>query len=139
MGQFYLGKRRAAAIFAVPAALVLLLLAYGLQRGAVVFAAQLFADRTVGLAAVGILLLLGAWRFASVLHAFLGGERREKHRVLDQAVMAALAAVIVISHLGSGYYVLAYSNAGSQVFNQTNPDLMDLATPGPSLAPGQTP
>ena len=139
LGQFYLGKRRAAAIFAVPAALVLLLLAYGLQRGAVVFAAQLFADRTVGMAAVGILLLLGAWRFASVLHAFLGGQRQGKYRVLDRAVMAALVAVIVISHLGSGYYVLAYSNAGSQVFNQTNPDLMDLATPGPSLAPGQTP
>ena len=141
LGQLYIRKRRAAALFAVPAVLVLLLLAYGLRRGPVVFAAQLFADRTVGLAAVAILLLFGAWRLAAVVHAFAGGERRKTHRIVDRAVVAALAAVIVISHLGAGYYLLAVtSDAGSQVFAQAgNVRLIDPATPGPSLAPGQTP
>ena len=64
LGQFYTGKRRLAAIFAVPALLVLLLLAYELRRGPVVLAAQLFAERNVGLAAVVIVILVGAWRLA---------------------------------------------------------------------------
>ena len=140
LGQLYIRKRRPAVLFAVPPVVVLLLLVYALRRGAIVFAAQLFADRNVGLATVAILLLLGVWRLAAVVHAFVGGEHLRTRRILDRAVVAALAAVIVISHLGSGYYLLTYSNAGSQVFNPPgdNP-LLDEATPGPTLAPGQTP
>ena len=134
LGQLYEGKRRAAAVFAVPAVLVLLLLVYGLQRGAVVFAAQLFADRSVGLAAVAILILLGAWRLVAVVHAFLGGQPRESRRVVDRGILAVLAVLIVVSHLGAGYYMLAYSDAGAQAFNPNNPDLIDQ----PSLAPGET-
>jgi LCP family protein required for cell wall assembly len=134
LGQFYEGKRRAAAVFAVPAVLVLLLLVYGLQRGAVVFAAQLFADRSVGLAAVAILILLGAWRLVAVVHAFLGGQPRESRRVVDRGILAVLAVLIVVGHLGGGYYMLAYSDAGAQAFNPNNPDLIDQ----PSLAPGET-
>ena len=134
LGQLYEGKRRVAAVFAVPAVLVLLLLVYGLQRGAVVFAAQLFADRSVGLAAVAILILLGAWRLVAVVHAFLGGQPRESRRVVDRGILAVLAVLILVSHLGGGYYMLAYSDAGAQAFNPNNPDLIDQ----PSLAPGET-
>ena len=134
LGQLYEGKRRVAAVFALPAVLVLLLLVYGLQRGAVVFAAQLFADRSVGLAAVAILILLGAWRLVAVVHAFLGGQPRESRRVVDRGILAVLAVLIVVSHLGAGYYMLAYSDAGAQAFNPNNPDLIDQ----PSLAPGET-
>jgi LCP family protein required for cell wall assembly len=134
LGQLYEGKRRAAAVFAVPAVLVLLLLVYGLQRGAVVFAAQLFADRSVGLAAVAILILLGAWRLVAVVHAFLGGQARESRRVVDRGILAVLAVLIVVGHLGGGYYMLAYSDAGAHAFNPNNPDLIDQ----PSLAPGET-
>jgi LCP family protein required for cell wall assembly len=134
LGQLYEGKRRVAAVFAVPAVLVLLLLVYGLQRGAVVFAAQLFADRSVGLAAVAILILLGAWRLVAVVHAFLGGQPRESRRVVDRGILAVLALLILVSHLGGGYYMLAYSDAGAQAFNPNNPDLIDQ----PSLAPGET-
>ena len=141
LGQLYVGKRRWALVFAVPPLLILVLLAYALRRGLVVFAAQLFADRTVGLATVAILLLLGVWRLASVVNAFVSGESPKTHRLLNRAVVVALAAVIVVSHLGGGYYLLAYSDAGSQVFNPGDGDssLIDEATPGPSLAPGQTP
>ena len=134
------GQRRAAALFAAPAVLALLLVAYGLARGPFVFAAQLFADRNVGLAAVVILILLGVLRLAAVVHAFLGGEQRETRRRLDRAVLVGLVAVIVISHVGSSYLLLAYSNAGAQVFGgSSNSSLIDPAMPGASLAPGQTP
>ncbi len=127
-------------VFAIPPVLVLLLLAYALRRGEIVLAAQLFADRTVGLVTVAIVLLVGAWRLVAVVHAFVGGQHLKTRRILDRAVLVALAAVIVISHLGGGYYLLTYSNAGAQVFSSPgdNP-LLDEATPGPTLAPGQTP
>lgn len=122
----------------MPSVLVVILLAYGLRRGPLVFGAQLFADRAVGLAAVAILILFGAWRLVSVVHAFLGGNRDSSRRVVDRAVLAALAAVIVVTHLGAGYYVLALSDAGSEVFDPGNTSLIVQATPGPSPSPGLT-
>jgi TM2 domain-containing membrane protein YozV len=140
VGQLYVGKRRAAALFAVPAVLALLLLAYQLSQGTMVFAARLFADRSFGLAVIAIVILLGALRLAAVAHAFLGGEQVKTRRRLDRLVLVGLAAVIVVSHLGSGYYLLVYSNAGAEVFSNPNSNLLiDLAILEPSLAPGQTP
>jgi LCP family protein required for cell wall assembly len=137
LGQLYLANRRLAAIFAAPSAVVVVLVVYGLRRGPFVFAAQLFAERAVGLFALVILILFGAWRLASVVHAFLGGNRDSGRRVVDRAILAALAAVIVLTHLGSGYYLLAYSDAGAEVF-AGNSDLIVQATPGPSPSPGLT-
>jgi TM2 domain-containing membrane protein YozV len=59
LGQLYAGKRRAAALFAVPAALALLVLAYELRQGLVVFAAR-FADPAFSRDAAAIVVLLGA-------------------------------------------------------------------------------
>jgi LCP family protein required for cell wall assembly len=138
LGQLYTGKRRLAAIFAVPALLVLLLLVYELRRGPLVLAAQLLAERNVGLAAVVIVILVGAWRLASVTHAFLSGETSQARRRLDRATLAALAVVIVVSHLGAGFYLLVYSNAGNDMFDPNSP-LIGQPALAPSLAPGQTP
>lgn len=101
-------------------------------------AAQLFAERAIGLATVAILVMFGAWRLASVVHAYLGGTRDSSRRVVDRVVLAALAAIIVVTHLAGGYYLLAYSNAGSQIFDPSNTHLIVQATLPPSLPPGQT-
>ena len=138
LGQLYTRRRRTAAIFAVPALLVALLLLYALRRGAIVFGAQLFADRTVALITIGLVLLLGAWRCVSVAHAYLGGERRKERRILDRAVLGGLAAVIAFSHLAAGAFLMTYSDAGQQVFPD-NPKIADLVTPTRSLRPGETP
>jgi LCP family protein required for cell wall assembly len=137
LGQLYLRDRRLAAIFAVPSVVVVILLAYALRRGPLFFAVELFAERAIGLAAVAIVILFGAWRLVSVVHAFLGGTRDSSRKVIDRAALAALAAVIVVTHLGSGYFLLTYSDAGVQVFTG-NKFLIMQATPSPSLAPGQT-
>ena len=139
-GQLYIGKRRAAALFAVPAVLALLLLAYQLSQGMVVFSLRLLADRSFGLAVIAIVILLGALRLTAVAHGFMNGEQAKTRRRLDRLVLVGLAAVIVVSHLGAGYYLLVYSNAGSEIFTQADESsLIDQATPGPSLSPGQTP
>ena len=138
LGQLYVGRRRAAAICALPAVLVLLLLAYELRQGLVVFAAR-FADPSFSMAAVAVVLLFGAWRLVAVVHAFMGGERRKTHRLLDRVVVAALTAIIVISHVGAGYVFAVINGAGSSAFNQDGSGLIVAATPGPGLASGQTP
>jgi LCP family protein required for cell wall assembly len=137
LGQLYTGRRRLAVLFALPAFLVLLLLAYELRQGAVVFAAR-FADPSFSLAAVAVVFLLGLWRVWAVGHAFASGERRRTRRAFDRLVLFALAAAIVVSHAGAGYLLAETSGAGSRLFGQGNTDLIDQATPGGSQAPGSS-
>jgi LCP family protein required for cell wall assembly len=140
LGQFYTGKRRLAAIFAVPAAVVtLVVILYILWQGPLVFAARVFAQRAIGLAIVAIVVLFGAWRLVSVALAYTSVERLRASRVLDRGILVALATVIVLSHLAVGGAALAASNTGDQWFNQppSGDIAADLATP--TLAPGQTP
>ncbi len=126
LGQLYTGKRRLAALFALPAVVVLLVLAYQLRQGLVVFAAR-FADPSFSLAAVAIVLVVGAWRLAAVTHAFASGERRRARRLLDRLVVVALVAVIIISHVGAGYLLAVTSSAGSNAFTHDSTD--SLPTP----------
>jgi LCP family protein required for cell wall assembly len=137
LGQLYNGRRRLAVVFAVPAVLVLLLLIYELRRGVLVFGAQ-FVESGFALGALFIVLLLGVWRVVAVTHAFLTGEPLKTRRTFERAVLVALAVIIVASHTAAGYVLWVSYQAGSQAFS-TNNDLIDTATPGPSLAPGETP
>jgi polyisoprenyl-teichoic acid--peptidoglycan teichoic acid transferase len=109
----------------------------------VVFAVELFAERNFALAAVAIVVAFGAWRLLSVVHAFLGANRNSPRKVVDRAILLALAAAIVVVHLGSGYYLLAISDAGAEVFDTQafdamNPLVVADATLTPSPAPGST-
>ena len=137
-GQLYTRQRRLAVVFAIPALLATALVAYELRRGPVPLAARLLAQRNVGLVAVALVILVGAWRLFSVAQAFFSGERTKARRRRDRIVVAALAVVILLSHLGAGFYLLAYSNAGSEIFDPSNPNLIGEASAAPSLAPGET-
>jgi hypothetical protein len=121
LGQLYLRNRRTAAIFAAPAFLLLLLLAYELRQGPFVFGAR-FIDPAFSRAAAVLVLALGAWRLGAVVHAFLGGEPFRSRKVPERAVAVALVAVIAISHLGAGFLLAETANATAQAW----------ATPGPS-------
>ena len=140
LGQLYTGKRRLAALFAVPALLVLVLLAYELRQGPVVFLAR-FADPAFSRAAAVVVVLLGSWQLAAVVHAFVSGERRRTRRILDTVVLAALAVVLVIGYAGTGMLLALTSDAESHVFNPDS-SLIDLTTPSPnpssSALPGPT-
>ena len=147
LGQLYLRNRRAAAIFAVPALLLIPLLAYELRQGLVVFGAR-FIDPAFSRAAAVLVLVLGAWRLGAVVHAFVGGEvggePSRRRKMLERAVVVALVAVIAISHLGAGFLLAETSIATGSVFATPGPSsLIDFSTPvpteAPSLAPSQTP
>jgi LCP family protein required for cell wall assembly len=135
LGQLYTGRRRLAIAFAVPAALVLLVVIYQLRQGFLVFGTRFVSPR-FAFAALVIVVLLGAWRLVAVAHAFVAGEALDTRRTLERAVLAALVAAIVVTHSAAGYMLWVAYDAGGKAFH-TNPDLVDLATP--SLAPGETP
>jgi LCP family protein required for cell wall assembly len=139
LGQLYAGRRRLAIAFAVPAALVLLVLIYQMRQGLFVFGTRLI-NPDFALGAFVVVLLLGAWRIAAVAHAFLVGEALDTRRTLERAVLAALVVVIVASHSAAGYMLWVTYNAGSNIFGGPDKNgLVVTGTPGPSLPPGVTP
>ncbi len=137
LGQFYLGNRRLAAVFAVPAVLALLLLAFFMRRGLFVFAAE-FANWKFAMAAAVVVVVFGAWRLVAVVQAFLCGERLPSRKMIDRAVLGGLAAVIVLSHLSAGFVLAETAMAARGAFTNTDPRV-DLTTPVPSYPPGVTP
>jgi LCP family protein required for cell wall assembly len=142
LGQFYVRNRRAAVLLGIPALLVLLILVYQMRKGPFVFAAR-FVDPTFSRDAAAIVILAGLLRLVAVGHAFFGGERRQSRRILDGGVVAVLAAIIVVSHAGAGYFLAVTSEAGGHAFGSPNPSLIDLSTPvrspGGSATSGPTP
>jgi LCP family protein required for cell wall assembly len=138
LGQFYLRKRREAALFAIPPLFVLLLIAYEMRRGVVSFAGR-FVDQGVCLAAIAIVVVVGVWRLVAVVHAFrCADERTSRQLVLDRLALLALAAVVVLSHAGAGYVLSVTYAADGHAFNPNHPTVIDLTTPKPSLDPGAT-
>ena len=143
LGQLYLRNRRAAAIFAAPAFLVLLIVLYQLRQGLFHFGAS-FIDPAFSGAAAVVVLAFGVWRLAAVSHAFAAGGPFRSRKVPERAVVVALVAVIVLSHAGAGFYLAEISSAENKVFATPGPSsLIDFSTPAPtvtpSLAPSQTP
>ena len=146
LGQLYLRNRRAAAIFAAPAFLLLLVVIYELRQGYLVFGAR-FIDPAFSGAAAILVLAFGLWRLAAVVHAFVTGEVREPSRnrkLLERAVVVALVAVIAASHLGAGFLLAETAGAESRAFATPGPSsLINFATPPPTptptLGPSQTP
>jgi LCP family protein required for cell wall assembly len=123
LGQLYAGRRRQAALFAAPALVVLLILLYEARQGVSVLVAR-FVDPAFALAALLIILALGALRVASVGHAYLsvraGGSRSKKVLRNERVFLGVLIAVIVATHgVGGAFAYMDYS-AFSQIFGPTD-------------------
>jgi LCP family protein required for cell wall assembly len=130
LGHFFLGRRREAAILAVPALLVAILVIIQLSQGAVMFAASLW-DESYFLAVAGAVIAFGAWRIVAVGHAFLSTSRQPRSRPRQLAFAVALVVVIVATH---GLFV-----AGTWAWYETsvtiqNNDPLGLGTASPSAA-----
>ncbi len=138
LGQLYVGNRRLAALFLAPTILLVAILGYQLRQGVVVFGAR-FADPEFCLGALIIVILIAIWRLAAVANAFLTGQQRRDRRVLDRFVVAALVAIVVVTHGFSGVLLATAYDATSKVFGSDNGLLGgDLATPIPTPTPIQT-
>jgi LCP family protein required for cell wall assembly len=136
LGQLYAGRRRQAAAFAVPAIVVLLIVVYQARQGLAVLVAR-FVDPAFAMAALLIIVAVGALRIAAVAHAYVttgrDSDRSAKARRNGRAVLAVLIAVIVATHgVGGAVAYMDYSTF-TQVFVQDNP------APPESPDPGETP
>jgi polyisoprenyl-teichoic acid--peptidoglycan teichoic acid transferase len=97
LGQILLGRRRAAALLALPALLIVVLLGVQLSQGALMFAASML-NPSYSLAVAGAVVGLGVLRAAAVCHAFLSAPRERRSRPLEVGFVAALLVVIVAMH-----------------------------------------
>ena len=135
LGQFFLGRRREAAVLAVPALLLVILAVIQLSQGAVMFAASLW-DESYFLVVAGAVIVFGAWRIVAVGHAFLSSSSKPRSRPRQMAFVAALVLVIVATH---GLFV-----AGTWAWYETSVSIQDNnfvadATREPSPTPAATP
>ena len=84
-GQLYAGRRRAAAIFAVPVLLLIVFVLVQLPGGIDTFAAQMIAP-SFALITLVIIVLLGVWRLAAIGHAFrLAPATARRRRLRDRS------------------------------------------------------
>src|ERR1035437_3692697 len=130
LGHLFLGRRREAAILAVPALVVAILALIQLSQGALMFAASLW-DESYFLAVAGVIIVFGMWRVVAVGHAFLSASRQPRSRPRQLAFGVALVVIIVAT---PGIFV-----AGTWAWDATsvtiqNNDLLGLGSPAPSTS-----
>ena len=128
LGQLFLGRRREAAILAVPAFLLAIAAVIQLSQGALMVAVSLW-EESYFLAVVAAVIAFGIWRVVAVAHAFLSTSREPRSRPWQLAFAMALILVVVASH---GIVVAGtYTWYETSVTIQDN-DLLGLRTPAPS-------
>ncbi len=136
LGQWYGGRPRKAALFALPAlAFVAVLLPQLL--GGLGQAASLLLTPSSALTVVILIGLLAIWRLLAIADALTIGAGREPFRQpRTLGVFAILAIAVLATHGLIGYTAWAFYDASSRIFvNETSPD----EQVAPSTAPGGTP
>lgn len=154
-GQWYLGRRRTALIYAIPVALVVLALVGQALGGLTDLAIQLFSP-AYSLTVLILLVLLGIWRLMSMAGALTSTGRPVGARSRPMGVFIALTAVVVLlTGLGS-FYAWSFYQAGTKIFGndpetgvvQPSLDPSDLPSDdpgegvipvGPEVSPEETP
>jgi LCP family protein required for cell wall assembly len=97
LGQLFIGRRRAAALLALPALLIVVLLGLQLSQGALMFATSMW-NPSYFVAVTAAVVGLGVLRAVAVCHAFLSAPRERPSRPLEIGFVAALLVVIVATH-----------------------------------------
>jgi LCP family protein required for cell wall assembly len=136
LGQLVRGRRRAAAFFAIPALLILLLGVSQIAPDPILFGANLLDGDYLSVFILFV-LAFGAWRAAAVLHVMYAGRPRRRFG-LEPIVAIALVATIGLMHgavAAEAWYVYATS------IEVQNNNFLDVAfaTPTPSATPTLSP
>ena len=131
LGQFYLGARRAALLFALPLIVVLVVVALQAQSGIENIVIELLTPSTA-LTIVILIVLLGIWRLVSMGEALgAAGPRGRWRRPLPLVTFAVLAALVIGSHAAAASLAMSFYDAGKDIFVAVqDPDV----APTPSLA-----
>jgi LCP family protein required for cell wall assembly len=129
LGQAYERRRRAALVFALPAAIVVGLLLLQAARGLDVLAIELITP-TFALTVLVIVLVLGAWRLLSMVEAAMrSGVPTAWRRPRSVLVLVALSVIVLLTHGAAAYYAYSFYDAGHAIFVG---NVTPTATPTPS-------
>lgn len=136
LGQLYQGRRRTAMLYALPVLVAALLVVIQIAGGLEGFVASML-DPTVALTLVILIALLGAWRLISMGDAVLAPRSTHQgRRGVVYSLFAALAVIVVVSHVWVGSVGWAFYEAGSEIFvGDRGPDAtpsVSGASPNPS-------
>lgn len=132
LGHWYVGRRRAAIVFALPALLAVGVLAVEAVGGLEQLATLLIAP-TSALTILILIVLLGAWRLIAIVDSTSAPRSQRNRR--NAAVVVGLGVLVVAMHAWAGYVAWAFYDAGSRIFvADKGPDASQ--SPLGSSAPG---
>lgn len=139
LGQLLLGRRRAAALFALPTLVLLTAAVAQLGEGAALFAVSLWDDTffRIFIAAVAV---FGIWRAVAVAHVLVVELRGRRWRAVEVVVAATLIVTIAAMHVAVAGAAWVWYDASVQIsqndfFAQASPT---SATPGIAATPTPT-
>lgn len=136
LGQWYAGRPREAAIFAIPVAAILLAILVWLAGGVERAVIDLLIPG-VAIALVVLVIADGIWRLTSLLHAAqLPHGRAAVRRPPTNAVVAGLGLVVLVSHVWGVAVGWSLFEASGRLFP---PPIVAGPTPGPSATATATP
>lgn len=120
LGQLYLGQPRKAAAYALPWALVLVLVIIGLAVSGPALLVWLLVP-SVALPVIALTAIHGVWSVVSIVDA--SGRSRPRTRRFTPAFMLALVLAIAVAalHLAAGWTMYSISQAGAQIFGVEQP------------------
>ena len=131
LGQWYIGRRRAAITYALPVTMVALVVLIEAVGGAERLFLRLL-DPSVALTSLILVGLLAAWRLLSMADAVIvSGGKFALRRPRTAAAFAAMAVVVVVAHALAAFLAWSFYSSGSQIFvADQGPD-----QPAPTAAP----
>jgi LCP family protein required for cell wall assembly len=134
LGQLYVRRRRAAAVFAVPVLVLIGIILVQSTSGIQFFVAQV-VDPSFALVALVVIVALGLWRLASIGHAVVKALVPGKGLRPGLAVLVLiLGLAVVVPHALAGYYAWSFYDAGTKIFQADGPT--PTVTPGPAESAG---
>jgi LCP family protein required for cell wall assembly len=138
LGQLYLRRRNATLLFAVPMGVVLIWALLQLKNGPLWFAAAMLGS-DYALTIVLLAVVVGLWRAASIVYAFLDRSRVRTASVRDRIVLAVLLVAVVGVHGAVAVNAWAVRDFDLQVasnqFANTSADPSTSFMPDPSTLP----
>jgi polyisoprenyl-teichoic acid--peptidoglycan teichoic acid transferase len=115
LGQWYVGNRRRALFYAIPALLVAGLLGVQLFGGLTSFALRLL-DPSFSLTLLILVVLVGGWRLLAIADAAGSHRPDAQRRGVAAPFLGVLVAAVLVMHGFAGYYAWSFYQAGSQIF-----------------------
>ncbi len=121
LGHLYLGKRRQALIFAVPALLVTLVIAIELMTGLESALGNIITP-SGSMTALILILLTGGWRIVAIVDSVLIVRRQSGLGAPSIAVVALLLLVTAGMYGTAAYVAYTVYDASSKIFVAAGPD-----------------